>query len=220
MSAPIIFAGPTLSRALKIDPELPISGLDVRTPIKRDQLPPLVGQHAPGILVIVDGLFHGEVAVGHREIRLALQRGWVVWGLSSMGAIRAFEMGALGMRGYGRVYDLFCQPGVDFRDDEVTLMHEAGPEYRELSEPLVHIRVAGEALVAAGILTAAQRAELIGDLEGIWYADRTMAWLGARLRKVAPDREGEITAFLADFDRHRIKSHDLIAFLRSGLLGS
>ncbi|WP_425300876.1 TfuA-like protein, partial [Nocardia wallacei] len=33
------------------------------------------------------------------EIREALEAGWSVWGLSSMGAIRAAEMRLLGMRG-------------------------------------------------------------------------------------------------------------------------
>lgn len=220
MAPPILFAGPTLARALKIDPGLPLAELEVRPPITRSQLPPLVQSRPVGTLVIVDGLFHGQVAVGHREIRAALQRGWKVWGLSSMGAIRAREMADLGMRGFGKVYELFCQEGVDFRDDEVTLMHEDPPEYREFSEPLVHIRVAMDALVAETLITADQRTAILEELEQMWYADRTLPWLTARLIAANPSAETELRAFLGDFDRHRIKSHDLIQFLRSGALAS
>ena len=64
-----------------------------------------------------------------------------MWGLSSMGAIRAREMAHLGMRGYGSVYAPFATEG-DFQDDEVALLHEPNAPYRPVSEPLVHLREA------------------------------------------------------------------------------
>jgi hypothetical protein len=218
VTATFLFAGPTLARALKIDPELPLAGVILCPPIKRGELPDLIRQHPPGRAVIVDGLFHTEVAVGHLEIRTAISRGWQLWGVSSMGVIRAREMASLGMRGFGEVYDLYCQEGVDFRDDEVTLMHGNAPDYQELSEPLVHIRVAVVDLVTQGILTESQGADLIGELEQMWYAERTLAWLATRLRQLAPENEARLPGFFDGFDRYRIKSLDLIRFLRSGLL--
>ena len=202
-----------------MDPDLPLAGVTPRAPIRRGELPVIVKENAPGQIVIVDGLFHTEIAVGHLEIRSALGRGWTVWGLSSMGAIRAREMSTLGMRGYGDVYAMYCQEGVDFRDDEVTLMHGSAPDYVELSEPLVHIRAATADLVADGTLGAEQRAAVIQELEAMWYADRTLAWLATRLRQLAPDRDQRLSEFLTGFDRYRLKSLDLIRFLRSGVLG-
>jgi len=213
-----LFAGPTLARALLIDPEVPLADLILCPPIKRGDLPRITGQVPRGRAVIVDGLFHTEIAVGHREIRTALERGWQVFGVSSMGAIRAREMASLGMRGFGEVYDLYCQEGVDFRDDEVTLAHGDAPDYRELSEPLVHIRVAAADLVRHGMLKESQRGALIGELEEMWYAERTLAWLAARLRQVVSEDEARLAGFFAGFDRYRIKSLDLIRFLRSGLV--
>jgi hypothetical protein len=210
MSPGFLFAGPTLARARLIDPGLSLAGLDLLPPIKRGQLPVLMAQHQPGTVIIVDGLFHTEVAVGHQEIRAMLARGWKVWGLSSMGAIRAREMSGLGMVGFGKVYQLFCQEGVDFRDDEVTLLHDKAPDYTELSEPLVHLRAALDDLVARELLGAEARAGLIGELEGMWYADRTLSWLAARLRGLGVEPRG----ILDDFDRYRVKSLDLIEFLR------
>ncbi len=91
-------------------------------------------------MAIVDGQFLRCLSVGHAEIRLAIAKSWQVWGLSSMGAIRACEMKHLGMRGYGEVYQWYCRDEC-FRDDEVALMHRPNPPYDAVSEPLIHIRV-------------------------------------------------------------------------------
>src|SRR5262249_26845133 len=169
---------------------------------------------SPGTIVVVDGLFHTDLAVGHAELRAALRGGWTVWGVASMGAIRAREMSALGMKGYGEVYELYCRDGVDFRDDEVALLHGAAPEYAELSEPLVHMRAALAALVARGAVAEAVRAPVLAELEGMWFGDRTLPWLASRLRELVPAIGPEVDAALAGFDRYRIKSLDLIRFVR------
>jgi hypothetical protein len=203
-----------------MDPDLPIGGIEVRLPVKRGDVPMIVKENqTPGTLVVVDGLFHYEMAVGHAELRTAMRRGWTVWGLSSMGAIRAREMSTLGVRGFGKVYDLFCQENVDFRDDEVTLLHDVAPTYAELSEPLAHIRVGLADLAARGVIDEGIRARMIEELEGMWFGDRTLPGVFNRLRELVPGIEGELREFIAGFDRYRIKSLDLIRFLRGGTLG-
>ena len=99
----------------------------MRPPVRRLDVAKLTAtERRPGTLVIVDGLFHDTLAVGHAEIREAMRRGWRVWGLSSMGAIRAREMAPLGMKGFGRVFERF-EAEADFQDDEVALLHEPRP---------------------------------------------------------------------------------------------
>src|SRR5262249_15403968 len=121
--------------------------------------------------------------------------------------IRAREMARLGMRGYGDVYALFCRAGVDFRDDEVTLLHAPDPPYRELSEPLVHLRLGLEALP----IPAPVRAAVVTELEDSWYGARTLSWLEDWLRGVVAADDWR--RWLRAFDGFRIKAHDLARFL-------
>src|SRR5579859_7788998 len=120
-----LFVGPTMAaseRARRL-----ARRLRVRRPIKRAEVERLASRRQrPGVLAIVDGLFHDTLSVGHAEIREAIRNGWQAWGLSSMGAIRAREMSSLGMHGFGQVYARFEQEA-DFQDDEVALLHEPGP---------------------------------------------------------------------------------------------
>ncbi len=146
----ILFVGPTFKGlgAAAIDAA---QAFQIRSPVKRGDVEALAGVE-PGVLVLVDGLFHDALAVGHIEIRNAVERGWQVWGLSSMGAIRAYEMRTLGVRGYGAVYERFYAEE-DFQDDEVSLLHASAPDYTPISEPLIHLRAALDAYVSEGMLT-------------------------------------------------------------------
>ncbi len=208
----LVFAGPSLSGA---GPQtaLPEVGVELLPPVKRGDIETLVATRAAGVVAIVDGLFHQCLSVGHAEIRSAVAAGWQVWGLSSMGAIRAYEMRDMGVRGYGRVYQYFSQ-FEDFRDDEVALMHEPKAPYRPLSEPLIHIRLWLRELVNVGLLIKRQERRLLDQLMSLWYGDRTLADVRAMIVELIPDRVDKVDATLAGFDRFRIKGHDLNDFLR------
>jgi hypothetical protein len=208
----LVFAGPTLVGA-ETRPTGPGDGIEVLPPVRRGDIETLVATSTPGVIAIVDGFFHQCLSVGHAEIRSAVAAGWQVWGLSSMGAIRAYEMRDLGVRGYGRVYELFDQ-FEDFRDDEVALTHEPGPSYRALSEPLVHIRFWLRELVKMNLLMKRQEKRLIGHLMRLWYGDRTLARVRSMVVGLIPDRVDEVDNSLANFDRFRVKCHDLNDFLQ------
>jgi hypothetical protein len=208
-----IFAGPTmatspharsLARRHRLHP-----------PIERGDVTKLLGRRTrPGVLVIVDGLFHERLAVGHAELRDALERGWQVWGVSSMGAIRAREMGPLGLKGFGRVFTRFLADD-DFQDDEVALLHEPTPPYTPLTEPLVHLRVAAEHLVSVGIVDDARARAVIEDLKSRWFGERTLRRFIDTLARSGGDPPASIRAKLLPFDRFRIKTTDLERFLET-----
>jgi hypothetical protein len=211
-----MFVGPTLAtlppsaRALCRK-----SGLQLRRPVRRHDIDALIASRKkPGVIVIVDGVFHDTLAVGHAEIREALRRGWIVWGLSSMGAIRAREMAHLGMRGYGDVYALFAADG-DFQDDEVALLHEPTAPYKPVSEPLVHLRAAVAHLTSVGIVGEDAARGVIEGLKGRWYGERTVRRAAHALRAAAPGRGGEVERELRSFDRFRTKSIDLMKFVKN-----
>jgi hypothetical protein len=207
----VMYAGPTLAsspRARSL-----VAPFDVRRPVRRRDVPELLAsQPVAGVLVVVDGVFHDHLAVGHAELRDALAAGWKVWGLSSMGAIRAREMSPLGMRGYGEVYQRFVDEE-DFQDDEVTLLHETTAPYKGVTEPLVHLRVAVDYLVAQGIVAADEGASVIADLKSRWYGERTVRGMIEDFRQRDRARGDRVKTELADFQRFRVKTTDLERFL-------
>jgi hypothetical protein len=202
-----IFVGPTLHRGLAAKLTFELDDFVLLPPAKRGDMQRLVGSGAtPGVVAIVDGYFHlHNLAIGHAELRMAIAAGWHVWGLSSMGAIRAAEMRDLGMRGFGAVYRRYADDP-RFRDDEVALLHQPDPPYRTFSEPLVHIRAWLDAMVTAGDLAADRRHEILATLMPMWFGDRTHDFLRACVGASAAkwvDR-------LEDF---QLKSRDLGDFL-------
>jgi hypothetical protein len=209
-----MFVGPTLGEGRRARTLAAAQGVRLRPPIKRHDLSNFltkVGRRRPGVICIVDGVFHDRLAVGHVEIRETLARGWRVWGLSSMGAIRAREMQSLGMCGFGRVYELF-NGARDFQDDEVALLHEPTPPFRPSSEPLVHLRAALDHLVDRSLVSDKAASAVIQSLKKRWFGERTIAAMLADLR-----REGAALApiriELLDFARFRLKTIDLERFL-------
>jgi hypothetical protein len=208
-----MFAGPTLARATAINPGLALGGIIVLPPIKRGDVPRVVDAPAPGVLAIVDGYFHLEnLSVGHLELRLALKRGWQVWGLSSMGAIRAAEMHHMGVQGWGSVFERY-RDDPEFRDDEVALLHEPTAPYRESTEPLVHLRAGLADLVARGTITAEHSATVLERLMELWFGERSLARFRDLILELQPTKAEELKVWFRDFDRFRIKAHDLISFL-------
>jgi hypothetical protein len=207
-----VFAGPTLASSERA--RALVRPYKLKRPIRRQDLPRLLEaerEGPPGVLVIVDGVFHDNLSVGHAEIRDAMAAGWKVWGLSSMGAIRAREMSNLGMRGYGEVYQRFVDEE-DFQDDEVTLLHETTAPYKGVTEPLVHLRVAVDDLVKRGVVPAEEGASVIAELKSQWYGERTVRGMVEAFRQRDRARGDRVATEVADFQRFRVKTRDLERF--------
>lgn len=204
-----LYAGPSgYDTALRLD------GIELRPPAQRGDIAALIGAREPGVLALADGVFHQALAVGHAELRDAVNRGWQVWGLSSLGAIRACEMRHLGVRGYGEVYRQFIDDE-DFSDDEVALLHAPEPPFQAISEPLIHIRIGLQALDDQGAITPARRRALLNRLKNMWYGDRTLGFVKSALLVGQLRSAIEIEAWLAAFQRYRVKSADLQRFLEA-----
>lgn len=207
LEACTLFAGPSLQG---IDSKL-LCGVVMHPPVKRGDIERLVAQNPPSNLAIVDGVFHTHPAVGHSEILDALGAGWNIWGLSSMGAIRACEMDTLGMTGFGEVYRQFASDP-DMSDDEVTLIHQAQEPFLSLSEPLIHIRMFLRKLTTDQIITPEQEQDILHYLKNMWYGYRTLNSLKEALLAL-PIMAKKIDIALDNFSAYRIKSLDLTDFL-------
>ncbi|PKL69942.1 MAG: TfuA-related McrA-glycine thioamidation protein [Methanomicrobiales archaeon HGW-Methanomicrobiales-1] len=162
----IVFLGPSLDRksAEKILPA------DYRPPAKRGDLITAAREGAT-IIGLIDGVFHQESAVAHREILAAVKGGIRVVGSSSMGALRAAEMDTLGMVGIGEIYQMY-KSGELIADDEVALVFD--PETGlSLSEPLINIRFTLKEAEQQGIITAPEHAALLAAAQSVFYPQRT-----------------------------------------------
>lgn len=162
----IVFLGPSLERKTA-ETILPA---EYRPPARRGDLLRAVKDGAD-VIGLIDGVFHQESAVAHREILAAVKRGVQVVGSSSMGALRAAEMDTLGMVGIGEVYRMY-KSGELVSDDEVALVFD--PESGiSLSEALVNIRFTLKKAEHQEIITPQDHACLLGAARSVFYPKRT-----------------------------------------------
>ena len=96
----IVFLGPSLDH-LSAGKILP-AGVTA-APAKRGDILSAVADGAT-VIGLIDGVFHQDCAVAHREVMHAIKKGVKVIGASSMGALRAAELDTLGMVGIGEIY--------------------------------------------------------------------------------------------------------------------
>ncbi|MFE6868827.1 TfuA-like protein [Kitasatospora sp. NPDC057692] len=176
-----VFAGPTVSAA---EARAIVPDAHIHPPISHGDLLRL-RFGSTDTVVIIDGHYHQSGAVRHKEILEVLASGATVIGCSSMGALRAAELDALGMIGRGTVYSLY-RDGVIDADGEVAVSHGEAPEYRRLSESLVNIRHVLQHASAVGAITASAAARLIEAARLLPYTERSWQLLE---RRVASDAE-------------------------------
>jgi hypothetical protein len=162
----IVFLGPSLER----ESAETILAAEYRPPAKRGDLLRAV-QDGADIIGLIDGVFHQESAVAHREILAAIKKGVKVVGSSSMGALRAAEMDTLGMAGIGEVYRMY-KSGELVSDDEVALVFDPETEL-SLSEPLVNIRFTLREAERQQIITPQDHATLLTAAQSVFYPQRT-----------------------------------------------
>lgn len=202
----IVFLGPSLER----DAAATILPAEYRPPAKRGDLLRAV-QDGAEIICLIDGVFHQESAVAHREILAAIKKGVKIVGSSSMGALRAAEMDTLGMTGIGEVYRMY-KSGELISDDEVALVFD--PETGlSLSEPLVNIRFTLREAEKEGIITPEDHAILLSAAQSVFYPQRTYAKVvGAAGDAVIPKSQN---LFLAWVKLHAVdqKRNDAMAAL-------
>jgi hypothetical protein len=143
-----------------------------KRPIKRGDLGQALKEN-PDIIGIIDGVFHQNSSVGHKEILAVLDKGITVIGASSMGALRASEMDSLGMIGIGYVYEQY-RTGKVASDDDVAVMLDS-ETLEALSEPLINMDYVFTNAVEENIITQNQKDELIKIAKSTFYPKRNYA---------------------------------------------
>jgi hypothetical protein len=162
----IVFLGPSLER----EAAEAILPAEYRPPAKRGDLL-RAAEEGAAIIGLIDGVFHQESAVAHREILAAIKKGVRVVGSSSMGALRAAEMDTLGMTGIGEIYRMY-KSGELVSDDEVALVFDPETGF-SLSEPLVNIRFTLREAEHQGVISPQDHAALLAAARSVFYPQRT-----------------------------------------------
>lgn len=174
MTKIIIYTGLTLSfsEAKEILDSTDNIEVIYRRPIQRGDLN-LALKENPDIIGIIDGVFHQNSAVGHKEILNVMKKGIKVYGASSMGALRASELDSLGMIGIGYVYNQYASGEVD-SDDDVAVMLDS-ETLEALSEPLINMKYVFTNAANENIITEEEKDELIQITKKTFYPKRNYA---------------------------------------------
>ncbi|MDO5822976.1 TfuA-related McrA-glycine thioamidation protein [Methanobrevibacter sp.] len=143
-----------------------------KRPIKRGDLIHDIKEN-PDIIGIIDGVFHQNSAVGHREILDVMKRGIKVFGASSMGALRASELDSLGMEGIGYCYNEYASGNIT-SDDDVAVMLDS-ETLESLSVPLISMDYVFTNAVGENIITPDEKEELIRITKETYYPKRNYA---------------------------------------------
>jgi hypothetical protein len=208
-----IFVGPTLRReevAAVIDDAVclpPAAQADIYR-AARSRRPRAIG--------VIDGYFCGAPSIWHKEILWALSEGIHVFGSASMGALRAAELDAFGMRGVGRIFEDFRDGRLE-DDDEVAISHgPAETGYLALSEPMVNIRATLQRAQAANLLCPAACDAIEQLAKSTFFAERRWRDILARV-PAEHVTEAEVGALQAWLNEGQVdqKREDAIAMLHA-----
>ncbi len=209
----VVFVGPTLPPG-----DIAVCG-DIAC------LPPVAqgdiyraAQGRPRAIGIIDGYFSGAPSVWHKEIRWAISRGIPVFGSASMGALRAAELDAFGMRGVGRIFEAFRDGELE-DDDEVAVVH--GPAelgHLRASEAMVNIRATLKRAEAEGVLCASSRSVLESFGKSLFFPQRSWEALleGAATQGIAEPERAALRAWLTEgrVDQKRADALEMLAAMR------
>lgn len=207
MARIIVYLGPSLA----LSEAKAILEADYRPPIRRDDLKKALNAD---IIGIIDGTFFNDSPVVHKELLAILNRGIIVVGGSSMGALRASEMDAFGMIGAGRIYECY-KSGRIVADDEVAVTYN--PVTGEpLSEPLVNIRYQLKAAADDGIISGHDRKGLIALAAAMHYPERTYEAILKRAieqKIMNKEKASALARYVKDKPRN-LKAEDAVAVLK------
>jgi TfuA protein len=159
-----VFVGPSIRSDHR--PNLP--HIEFVPPIRRGDLSAFTNFD---VVVILDGEFNQSLSVSPKEILRAVNGGQRIIGASSMGALRASELHAFGMRGVGWVFERFAQSPVR-RDDDVAMTYDPFT-MAPVTVPMVNVIYWMELAVSGALISARESRAVVSAARKIFFADRS-----------------------------------------------
>jgi hypothetical protein len=162
----------------------------------------------------IDGAIEQRSRVPLRELRQALATPEVrVFGGASMGAIRAVQLEAAGMRGVGRVFRLLRRGSLTDTDEIYVLHAPAALRYRSLTLPLVNIRYTLRSLRRSGHLQISEEHAIMQYMRAVPWFDRDRHSLSAATYAVCgPSRCAKVMQAFDSLYRD-VKREDALSLL-------
>ena len=210
MTEPIIFLGPSLS----IQKAKKIIDAEYKTPARKGDFLELSMLNENKIIILIDGVFLQDYPPTPIEVyQVVNKENFIVFGASSIGALRAVELEKFGMKGYGKVFELYKKNIIN-SDDEVAVTFDN--EYNLVSEAMIDIRYNLFLSYKADIITKETKKIITKIAKEIYFPDRSYENIINETMEKFPDKENELKAFQKFIKNNRksLKEIDAINLLR------
>lgn len=212
MKKPIVYLGPTLRR----EEAVKILDADYRDPAKKgDFLMLSQDSDEKKYVGFIDGVFLHDYPPPPIEVyHLATRKNIELLGASSLGALRAVELEKFGMKGIGKIFELY-KSGIINADDEVAVTFVSGSNILQ-SEAMIDIRFNLFLAYKKGIITNDTKKRFAKIAKGIYFPFRNYEDLINLTQQQYPSIHDELENFRAYILQHRdsLKARDAVKLLK------
>ena len=212
MNKPIVYLGPTLSR----EEAIKILDADYRDPAKKGDFLMLSRDSDEKKYVgFVDGVFLHDYPPSPIEVyHLATRKNIVLIGASSLGALRAVELEKFGMKGIGKIFQLY-KNGIINADDEVAVTFVRENNILQ-SEAMIDIRFNLFLAYKKGIITNQTKKRFAKIAKKIYFPFRNYEDIIKLTHQQFPSIYNELESFRSYILKNRdsLKARDAIKLLK------
>ena len=212
MNKPIVYLGPTLNR----EEARKILDADYRDPAKKgDFLRLSLTSDEKKYVGFIDGVFLHDYPPSPIEVyHLATRKNIELIGASSLGALRAVELEKFGMKGIGKIFQLF-KKGILNADDEVAVTFVRDKNILQ-SEALIDIRFNLFLAYKKGIINKQTKKRFVKIAKNIYFPFRNYDDIIKLTQEQFPSIHDELENF-RDYilkNRDSLKARDAIKLLK------
>jgi TfuA protein len=212
MNKPIVYLGPTLSR----EEAIKILDADYRDPAKKGDFLMLSRDSDEKKYVgFVDGVFLHDYPPSPIEVyHLATRKNIDLIGASSLGALRAVELEKFGMKGIGKIFQLY-KNGIINADDEVAVTFVRENNILQ-SEAMIDIRFNLFLAYKKGIITNQTKKRFAKIAKNIYFPFRNYEDIIKLTQQQFPLIHNELESFRSYILKNRdsLKARDAIKLLK------
>ena len=211
MNKPIVYLGPTLRK----EEALKILDADYRDPAKKgDFLMLSQDSDEKKYVGFIDGVFLHDYPPPPIEVyHLATRKNIELLGASSLGALRAVELEKFGMKGIGKIFQLY-KTGIIDADDEVAVTFVRGSNVLQ-SEAMIDIRFNLFLAYKKGIITNDTKKRFVKIANGIYFPFRNYEDIINLTQQQYPSIHDELENFRGHIlqNRDSLKARDAVKLL-------
>ena len=210
MSLPVVFLGPSLS----LEKAKKIIDAEFVPPARKGDFIKLSLLSEKRIIILIDGVFLQDYPPTPIEVfQVVNKKNFIVYGASSLGALRAVELEKFGMKGFGRIFCLFKNNIIN-SDDEVAVTFDNS--YNLLSEAMIDIRYNLFLAFKKGVIDKETKQLITKIAKKIYFPFRSYENIVNKCIELHSDRNDSIEQFrnFISTQKHSLKELDTIRLLK------